>query len=134
MAILCDNCRTVNVKTDGDICSECQVLIEESKIDRSYMNNIYMPDDLFDKFAKLVKHVEDERSGARKAIGKFLHNLKTGFIDKFTGKEINDPTPSVIIPKEKTLDRIDKILKHNLAVYAREADLDTLDRDWETCR
>jgi len=102
------------------------------KIDRSYMNNIYLPDDLFEKFKKLHDDLDETKTDTFKAFGKFVKTLGTSFINKFTGKEINDPTPKVIIPKEKTLDRIQKILNHNLAAYARDNQLDTPDDldDW----
>lgn len=125
MAIVCDRCKTNLVNVNGDICNDCISLDAESKIDRSYLENIYLPPDLFAKFERLCKQVESEKSGAKKAIGKFLNVFKTSFINKNTGKEINDPTPRVIIPKEKTMDRIQKILDHNLAVYASQNDMDT---------
>lgn len=125
MAIVCDNCKKSPVLEDGEICKECQEQIEDSKIDRSYMNNIYLPDDLFKKFQKLHDELDDTKTDTYKAFGKFVKTLGTSFINKITGKEINDPTPRVIIPKEKTLDRIQKILNHNLAAYARDNQMDT---------
>ena len=57
MAIVCDECRKNNVENNGSICEECKKQIEESKIDRSYMNEIYLPTELFDKFKKLHDQV-----------------------------------------------------------------------------
>lgn len=125
MAIVCDRCKTENVITNGMICQKCLDQEADSKIDHSYMEKVYLPPELFDRFQKLHADVEAEKGGARKALGKFMSVLKTSFIHPFTGREILDPTPKVIIPKERTLDRIQKILNHNLAVYARQHDLDT---------
>lgn len=132
MAIVCDNCKIENVVNNGDLCKSCIDLEKDSKIDRSYLEKIYFPNDLFQKFQQLHNEVELGKGQSKRAISKFLNVLKTSFIHPFSGKEINDPTPCVIIPQEKTLDRIQKILNHNLAVYARNNDLDTPDdlEDW----
>lgn len=132
MAIVCDRCRIENVASNGDICSECIKIEAESKIDRSYLGKIYLPTDLFEKFEQIHSQVLSEKQGAKKAMSKFMKTLGTSFINKFTGKEINDPTPRVIIPQEKTIDRIQKIINHNLAVYAKNNNLDTPEdlEDW----
>lgn len=125
MAIVCDECRKNNVEKNGSICEECKKQIEESKIDRSYMNEIYLPTELFDKFKKLHDQVDKTKPETMKAFAKYVKTLGTSFINHLTGKEINDPTPRVIIPKERTIDRIQKILNHNLSVYAAQNDMDT---------
>lgn len=132
MAIVCDECRKNNVEKNGTICEDCKKSIEESKIDRSYKNEIYLPTDLFDKFKKLHDQVDTTQPHTMRAFGKFVKTLGTSFINHLTGKEINDPTPRVIIPKERTIDRIQKILNHNLAVYAAQNDMDTPEdlEDW----
>lgn len=124
MAIVCDKCMKEYVTSNGDICDNCLRLAALANIDTSFTNKLYLPKDLYDKFLKLSQDVSDDRAGAKKAIGKFLRNLKTSFLTT-CGKEINDPTPSVIIPKDRTIDRIQKILEHNIAAYARQNDMDT---------
>lgn len=132
MAIVCDKCRVEIVFNNGETCQKCLDIEAESKIDRSYQNEVYLPPDLFEKFKKLHDKLDSTKPETLKAVGVFVKALGTSFINKFTGKEINDPTPQVIIPKERTLDRIQKILNHNLSVYARENDMDTPDDldDW----
>lgn len=132
MAILCDNCLKNRVERNGDTCKECIQLIEDAKIDHSFKDDIYLPPDLFSKFEKMHKQLDDTKPETLKAFGKFVKTLGTSFINHLTGKEINDPTPRVIIPKERTIDRIQKILNHNLAVYASQNDLDTPEdlEDW----
>lgn len=127
MAIVCDKCRVEVVNHNGEICQKCIDAEELAKIDQSKLprNKIYLEPVLFERFEKLHGQVMAEKKDAKKAMGKFMSSLKTGFINKITGKEINDPTPKVIIPQEKTLDRIQKILNHNLATYARLHDHDT---------
>lgn len=125
MAIVCDNCNKTKVEKNGEICDECQQSIADSKIDKSYLNSIYLPNELFDKFQQLYNELDETKTETKRVFGKFIKTLGTSFINKITGKEINDPTPKVIIPKEKTLDRIQKILNHNLSAYARDHDLDT---------
>ena len=66
-----------------------------------------------------------KKKAQKKALSKFMGKLKTGFINKVTGKELNDPTPMTIIPKHSTIDRIQKILNHNLAIHAQNNGLDT---------
>lgn len=134
MAIVCDQCRVNVVDKNGLICEDCINANEMAKIDTSLIpgNKIYLPDDLFVKFKKLHDELLPEKPRTYKAYSKFLNAMKTSFINKLTGKEINDPTPSVIIPQEKTLDRIQKILNHNLAVYAAHNNMDTPEdiEDW----
>lgn len=125
MAIVCDRCKVSLVNVNGDICDECLRIEADSKIDKSFMEKIYLPTHLFEKLEKLHASVVAENRGSKKALSKFMSTLKTGFINKFTGKEFNDPTPRVIIPQEKTLDRIQSIINHNLAVYAAQNDMDT---------
>lgn len=125
--IVCDKCLTNNVLKNGQICDECLKEENESKIDRSYMNNIYLPQELFEKFEKLHDQIDPSKKETLSAFGKFMNTLKTSFINHKTGKEINDPTPKVIVPTENTLDRIKKLLDHNLSVYAKNNDMDTLD-------
>lgn len=127
MAIVCDKCRSEIVFNNGDICTKCEEIERESKIDKSFQNDIYLPPDLFEKFKTLHDKLDVTKPETLKAIGIFVKALGTSFINKVTGKEINDPTPQVIIPKEKTLDRIQKILNHNLSVYAAKNDIDTPD-------
>lgn len=127
MAIVCDYCREEVVNKNGEICESC---IDKQKFPEAdkrcgISNNIYLEPVLFEKYNKLVKDIEGEKKNSKKALGKFMNVLKTSFIDKFTGKEINDPTPQVIVAKHTTNDRIEKILQHNLAVYAAQNDMDT---------
>lgn len=125
--IVCDQCKKEPVTKNGDICDTCAELnkypFEDQRITPS--NNVYLDNVLFEKLSKLTKDIEDEKSNAKKAFGKFMHALKSSFINKYTGKEINDPTPMVIIPKHSTIDRIQKILNHNISVYAEQNQLDT---------
>ena len=132
MALVCDKCMKEKVFTNGEICQKCIEEERESKIDRSYMNNIYLPRELFEKFQKLHKQLDETKPDTLKVFSKFVKTLGTSFINHLTGKEINDPTPQVIIPKENTLDRIQKILNHNLAHYAERNDYDTPEdlEDW----
>lgn len=144
MAIVCDQCKENAVLHNGDICDECKNANEEAKIDRSYVEKVYLRPELYERFETLHNAVLAEKKNSKSAFGKFMDNLKTSFINPKTGKEINNPTPQVIIPAEKTLDRIQKILNHNLAVYAAQNDLDTpedlddwsvadmMADDWET--
>lgn len=125
MAIVCDVCKKNLVIRDGETCNECIEIAKESAIDKTFLEKIYLPPDVFERFETLRKQVEEDKTGAKKALSKFLQPLKTSFINRLTGKEINDPTPRVIIPKERTLDRIQKILNHNLSVYADQNDMDT---------
>lgn len=125
MAIVCDRCKIENVLTNGDICQKCIDIEEESNVDKSFLEKVYLPQELFERFEELHSQVVAEKPDSKKAFGKFVNTLKTSFINRFTGKEINDPTPQVIIPKERTLDRIQKILNHNLSVYAQQHDMDT---------
>lgn len=125
MAIVCDRCQKNLVSVNGQICDECLRIEADSKIDKTYLNKIYLPSDLFDKFERLHNSVISNKSGSKKALSKFMRTLRTSFLNRKTGKELNDPTPKVIQPSEKTLDRVEKILNHNLRTYAALHDMDT---------
>lgn len=127
MAIVCDRCKIELVNVNGEICDNCIKEELQSKMDCRHLEKVYLEPDLFEKFQKLVKNIEAEKSGSKKALGKFMSTLKTGFISRLTGKEINDPTPSVIIPTENSINRIQRMLNHNLSVYAAQHDMDTAD-------
>ena len=103
MAIVCDKCKIENVVSNGMVCQKCLDIEADSKIDKSYREKIYLTPDLFQKFNKIISDIESEKKGSKGAFGKFMSVLKTSFINRETGKEINDPTPQVVIPKEKTI-------------------------------
>lgn len=134
MAIICDVCRKEAVAINGDICSKCQEAKENPNGGKfaHLAESIYLEPELFQRFKQIHADIQNEKKGAKTAMGKFLNLLKTSFINQETGAEINDPTPIVVIPQHKTLDRIQHILNHNLAVYAAKNDLDTPESldDW----
>ena len=131
MDIVCDECRKNNVEKNGTICEDCKKFIEESKIDRSYQNEIYLPTELFDKFKKLHDQVDTTQPDTMRAFRKFVKTLGTSFINHLTGKEINDPTPRVIIPKERQSTVYRRFLTITLP-YMRHNMIWTLLRIWTT--
>ena len=43
MAIVCDRCRLNLVSLNGEICDDCLRIEADSKIDKSYLDKIYLP-------------------------------------------------------------------------------------------
>lgn len=127
--IICNICKKNEVDHDGDKCDKCKdLIITDLAEDRQGQQTTYLPKKQFERLLELIEKVENGNKKAETTLGTIMKRIKTAVIHPFTGEKIMNPVPVKISPREKTIDRIQRILDHNMKVHAQEIEPDI--DDW----